>query len=344
MQKLISKVPDLCSKAQRAIDDVEGLTKTMKNARKKEVSYLAMGIQLARFQQVLVHTSNGQRFFPCKAGLAGNPGCRVFEGSIEIEDLSRAVELFAFAKIRTEYKRNAEGERLNRAKDVLAEKPYYYPPTIFANQNAVKAATSSSDGPAAAELRVQTSGTIGTTEREILDAAPDSHPVGSTSPSGMGAESNHELSTLHGISEVRKHYAITKEPTGKPQVTPDDSPTFWSEQARIETNKAKTKQKQTDIKKKVSNIKQTKRYEQKKLQGWQAKLERLSQTLKNHDSDLEGLAVEYQQAENELRRLEREAKVLVSDFDLAAIKRKREELEQDEQRIKKRKQALVEGD
>lgn len=36
--------------------------------------------------------------------------------------------------------------------------------------------------------------------------------------------------------------------------------------------------------------------------------------------------------------------MLVSDFDLAVIKRKRDELELDEQRIKKQKQALVGGD
>ena len=61
-------------------------------------------------------------------------------------------------------------------------------------------------------------------------------------------------------------------------------------------------------------------------------------------SDLEGLAEEDRQAYNELKRLDREAKMLVSDFDLAVIKRKREELEQDEERIKKRKQALVDED
>lgn len=109
MQALVSKLPDLCSRAQSSVDDAEGLSKTMKRARKKEISYVSKGIQLARFQQVLLHTSNGQRFPPSKADLPGNPGCRGFEGAIEIDNLSRAVELFAHAKIRTEYKRNAEG-------------------------------------------------------------------------------------------------------------------------------------------------------------------------------------------------------------------------------------------
>lgn len=74
------------------------------------------------------------------------------------------------------------------------------------------------------------------------------------------------------------------------------------------------------------------------------KLEKLRQTLKGHEDDLEGLAGQYQEATKELKELEREARMLVSDFDLAVIKRKRDELELDEQRIKKQKQALVGGD
>lgn len=74
------------------------------------------------------------------------------------------------------------------------------------------------------------------------------------------------------------------------------------------------------------------------------RLEKLIQTLKGHEDDLEGIAEQYQEATKELKDLERDAKMLVSDVDLAIIKRKRDELEQDEERIKKRKQALVEED
>ncbi|KAM0710769.1 hypothetical protein Q7P35_001507 [Cladosporium inversicolor] len=345
METLIRKLPDQCSQAQIAIQSDKSIHHKERKDRKREIGIVAIAIQLARFQQVLLHTCNGQRFFPGKAGLADHPGFKVFEDAIEIEDLSRAVEIFVFAKIRTVSRVNAVSQRKMEPKDNLAQKPYYYSPTIFADQIAMKAAAVSSDRPSPPEFRDRMSGTIRTTESETLEAASDHHPTVPASHSGIEPKSGtHDISTLSGISTARKHYARTNEPTGKPCVTHDNSPTFWSEQARIEANKAMTKQKQSDIKKKVSNIKQTRRYDERKLQGWQAKLEKLTQTLKTHDNDLESLAVEYQQAENELRRLEREAKMLVSDLDLAMIKRKREELEQDEERIKKRKQALVDGD
>lgn len=73
-------------------------------------------------------------------------------------------------------------------------------------------------------------------------------------------------------------------------------------------------------------------------------MEKLIQTLKGHGDDLESIAEQYQEATKELKDLERYAKMLVSDFDLAIIRLKRDELEQDEERIKKRKQALVEED
>jgi len=345
MQALISKLPDLCSRAQSSVDGAEGLSKTMKNARKKEISYVAMGIQLARFQQVLLHTSNGQRFFPGKADLAGNPGCRIFEGAIEIEDLSRAFELFAYAKIRTEYKRNAEGERLNKAKDVLAEKPYFYPPSVIADRDAAQAATASGDWLKAPVNHAQMMQTINTTENKTPDATPDSHPMVPASCSAFEPDgSTHGVSTLSGIGQIRKHSARSHEPTGKPEVAFEDLRMLWKDQARIEESKAKVKQKQKDIKKKVSNVKQVRRNDENKLRGWEEKMERLRQTLRGHEDDLEGLAEQYQEATKELKDLEREAKMLVSDFDLAVIKRKRGELEQDEERIKKQKQALVEED
>jgi DNA repair exonuclease SbcCD ATPase subunit len=304
-----------------------------------------MGIQLARFQQVLLHTSNGQRFFPGKAGLPGNPGCKVFEGAIEIEDLSRAVELFAYAKIRTEYKRNAEGERLNKAKDVLAEKPYFYPPSVIADRDAAQAAAASGNCPAAPVNHTQTIRMINTAENETPDATPDSHPMVPASLHIVEAEDGtHGMPTLSGIGQVRKHSSRSREPTEKPEVAFEDLRMLWKEQARIEEGKTKAKQKQKDIKKKVSNVKQVRRNDENKLRGWEEKMERLRQTLKGHEDDLGGLAEQYQEATKELKDLEREAKMLVSDFDLAVIKRKRDELEQDEERIKKQKQALVKGD
>jgi hypothetical protein len=342
METFISELPDLCGRAQKDVDDTKGMTKTQKNARKKEISYVAMGIQLARFQQVLLHTSNGQRFFPGKADLVGNPGCRVFEGFIEIEDLSRAVELFASAKIRTQYKRNAEGERLNKARDVLAEKPYFYSPSVIADRNAAKAAAGGGDGSAAPVLRHQT---IEATGSEIQHAISESLSVVPESYSGTVVNnSDRGTSRCSDIKQERQRVTRSNDSSGKPEVAYEDLRILWKDQARIEEGKAKAKQKQIDIKKKVSIIKQTRRNDENKLKRSEEKLERLRQTLKDHEDDLEGLAEQYQEATNELKNLDKAAKMLVSDFDLAAIKRKRDELEQDEARIKKQKQALVDED
>jgi len=342
MEILISELPGLCGRAQRDVDDTEGMTKTQKNARKKEISYVAMGIQLTRFQQVLLHTSNGQRFFPGKANLAGNPGCRVFEGFIEIEDLSRAVELFASAKIRTQYKRNAEGERLNKARDVLAEKPYFYSPSVIADRDAAKAAAGGGYGSAAPVLRDQT---IEANGSEIQHAASGSLSLVPESHSGTAVNnSDRGTSRCSNIQQERQRVTRSNDSSRKPEVPYEDLRILWKDQARIEEGKAKAKQKQIDIKKKVSDIKQTRRNDENKLKGWEEKLEKLRQTLKDHEDDLEGLAEQYQEATNELKKLDRAAKLLVSDFDLAAIKRKRDELEQDEARIKKQKPALVDED
>ena len=70
-------------------------------------------------------------------------------------------------------------------------------------------------------------------------------------------------------------------------------------------------------------------------------MEKLRQSLADNENGLVQLAEEHQEAEDELNRLEREAKLLLSHFDLAAIKRKRDHFEQQELRIKKRKQALA---
>jgi hypothetical protein len=301
-----------------------------------------MAIQLARFQQVLFHTCDGQRFFPGKSSLANHPGFRVFEDFIEIENLSRAVELFVFAKTRTVFRCNAGSQRKVEPKDNLAQKPYYYPPSIFADRDAAKAAAASGNLPAAPVLRDQT---IGATDDETQHATSDSLSTVSKSYSGM-AVSNSErgISRYSATKPGRKRISRSEESSGKPEVVYEDLRILWKDQARIEDGKSKAKQKQIDIKKKMSNIKQARRNDENKLRGWEQKLERLKQTLKDHEDDLEGLTEQYHGVTNELKNLEREAKVLVSDFDLAAIKRKRDELEQDEQRIKKQKQALVDAD
>lgn len=342
MEALISRLPDQCSQAQIAVQSDEGIRDKKKKDRKKEIGIVAMAIQLARFQQVLLHTCDGQRFFPGKSGLADHFGFRVFEDSIEIEDLSRAVELFLFAKTRTVFRCNAGSQRKVEPKDNLAQKPYYYPPSIFADHDAAKAAAASGHWPVAPVMGDRTiEATDGETQHamsEYLSAVPelDSRMAVSNSERGMSRHS--------GTKPGRKRVARSDEPSGKPEVAYEDLRILCKDQARIEEGKAKAKQKQIDIKKKMSSIKQTRRNDEKKLRGWEQKLERLRQTLKDHEHDLVGLAEQYQEVADELKNLEKEAKVLVSDFDLAAIKRKRDELEQDEERIKKQKQALADED
>jgi hypothetical protein len=342
MEALISRLPDQCSQAQIAVQSDEGIRDKKKKDRKQEIGIVAMAIQLARFQQALLHTCDGQRFFPGKLGLAGHSGFKVFEDFIEIEDLSRAVELFVFAKTRTVFRCNAGSQRKVEPKDNLAQKPYYYPPSIFADQNAAKAAVASGNWPAAPVPGDQT---IGTTDGETQHATSESLSAVPESYSGMAVNnSDRGMSRYRGTKPGRKRVVRSDESSGKPEVAYEDLRILWKGQARIEEGKANAKQKQIDIKKKMSKIKQTRRNDEKKLRGWEKKLERLRQTLRDHEGDLEGFTEEYQDATNELKDLEREAKVLVSDFDLAAIKRKRDELELDEQRIKKQKQALANED
>lgn len=341
METLISKLPDQCSQGQIAVQNNEGIHNKEKKDRKKEIGIVAMAIQLARFQQVLLHTCDGQRFFPGKSGIADHPGFRVFEESIEIEDLSRAVELFVFAKTRTIFRCNAGSQRKVELKDSLAQKPYYYPPGIFADRDAVKAAAASSNLPTASIINDQA---IVTTENGSPGATSESPRVVSGSHYGSENKTNNHGMSSFRDSKARQNAARSYKSSGKPEAAYEDLQILWKDQARIEANKAEAKQKQTDIQKKMSNIKQTRRYDQKKMQGWERKLENLRQILKGHDSDLEGLVEEREEAENELKRLEKEARILVSDFDLAVIKRKRDELEHDEERIKKQKQALVNED
>jgi hypothetical protein len=100
MVALLKELPAQLSSKLRAIDRSRRLGKREKDADRRDIGYVARGIQLARFQQALTHTANGKMFFPGKADIAGNPGRRVFEDFVEIEDLSRAFELFTQQKCR----------------------------------------------------------------------------------------------------------------------------------------------------------------------------------------------------------------------------------------------------
>jgi hypothetical protein len=66
MEMFISRLPDSCSTEQDTVDDNEAWAQFVTGDRKQDVPYIAMAIQLARFQQALLHTCNGQRFFRAK--------------------------------------------------------------------------------------------------------------------------------------------------------------------------------------------------------------------------------------------------------------------------------------
>jgi hypothetical protein len=98
MENLINVLPTRLMGKLQAIDDNELLSQSAKVKGIREICYVARGIQLARFQQALMETSDGKSFFTGKAHIPGNPGRRVFEDFVEIEDLSRALELFVIQR------------------------------------------------------------------------------------------------------------------------------------------------------------------------------------------------------------------------------------------------------
>ena len=104
---------------------------------------------------------------------------------------------------------------MNKAKDILAEKPFFYSPSVIADQNAAKAPTPVHH---AQGIRM-----ISSNENETPDATPDSGPMVAASCSGIDAEdSTHGVATLSGIDQVRKHSARSQEPTEKPEVAFED--------------------------------------------------------------------------------------------------------------------------
>lgn len=241
MEALISRLPDQCSQAQIAVQSEEGIRDKKKKDRKQELGIVAMAIQLARFQQALLHTCDGRRFFPGKSGLAGHSGFRVFADFIEIEDLSRAVELFVFAKTRTVFRCNAGSQRKVEPKDNLAQKPYYYPPSIFADQDTAKAAAASGRLPAAPVLVDQT---IGATNCETQHATSESLSAVPESNSRMAVtNSDRGMSRYCGTKQGRRRVARSVESSEKPEVAYEDLRILWEDQARIEEGKAKAKQK-----------------------------------------------------------------------------------------------------
>jgi len=281
-----------------------------------------MAIQLARFQQALFHTCDGHRFFPGKADLAISPDCRVFEDFIEIEDLSRAYELFTYRK----HQYSFTHETLSSPKDGLAQKPYFYPLNLAWAHYAAKLDAGDAFSSDAFEWEEASGVRHDQTLSASISDTIEPHTV------------------TRGMSGNTRSIAKVGRSNRDRELGDEDKQTLSKAQARIEVSKAEARQKQKEISKKATSIKQARRSDQNKLKGWEDKVEKLRQSLNDHENGLAKLAEEHQEAEDELKRLEREAKLLLSDFDLAAIKRKRDSLEQEELRIKKRKQALADED
>ena len=323
METLLSQLPAHYIAEPNMVGDRESLTRVPKRRIKDDISYFAMAIQLARLQQALLHTCDGQRFFPGKADLGINPGCRVFEELIEIEDLSRAYELFTYQKHSDSYKPKTEGGEFWNSKDVLAQKPYFYPLNLAWAHYVAKLDVGNSN----ASVLAESSDTI------------DNQTSSMRTPIGL------ELPVaIQDVSENIGGVGTRGRPSRSAHLNNEDHQTSCKAQGRIEDEIAKARQKQKDTKSKMSSIKSARRYDQSKLKGWKEKVENLKLALKDHDDELEVLSLEDKETANELKKLENEAKLLLSDFDLSALKRKRDELQQEEQRIKKQKQALLEED
>ena len=85
-----------------------------------------------------------------------------------------------------------------------------------------------------------------------------------------------QLNNLQNL-DLTKGYSIeisveSQEPTEKSEVAFEDLRMLWKDQTRIEEGKVKAKQKQKDIKKKVSNAKQARRNDENKLRELEVRL------------------------------------------------------------------------
>jgi hypothetical protein len=320
MVALIKKLPAELSDKVRAVDDNESLDAVGKEMGKKPIGYVARAIQLARFQQALVHTSNGKRFFPGKADIFGNPGRRVFEDFIEIEDLSRTLELFCIQK-------NRYVKTTNRSSKQLAQKPYYYPNTITA-----------------------TEGAVGLPAR-IGDGSP-SHRRGETGPlpddqtlrSWITTATTPTLPRFLDPEEDSASRAESVEPDipvdGEEHADVDSDEEFGEDWRKLASDKTQLDARKTEAVRKQKDNNFDLWFAEEKQSFAQDRLRALEQELKDGEDDLQRLERERQDSVAELKKVEKEAKMLSVDITLAKNKRKRAELERGERQAKKQKQAL----
>lgn len=233
MEALISQLPGCCSEHQSTFDNDVTSARVVRGQTKEDTMYIAMAIQLARFQQALCHTCDGHRFFPGKADLAVSPGCRVFEDLIDIEDLSRAYELFTYRK----HQHSFTHETLSSPKDGLAQKPYFYPLNLAWAHYAAK---------------LDTRNVISSDASEWEEASGVSHDQ-------TLSASIPDTIEPHTITGSTRSTARIGSSSRDQESGDEDKQTLSRAQARIEASKAEARQKQKEISKKVTNIKQAQR-------------------------------------------------------------------------------------
>jgi hypothetical protein len=333
MVTLIGKLPLMLSETPRAVDLDKSLGKKAKEHARKDISYVARGIQLARFQQALLHTSNGNRFFPGKADIAGNPGRRLFEDFIEIEDLSRALEVFVMRKNRN--------ITVSRVKGELAQKPYYYPHTMQVASEATN--LTAGDGNDLKLPEREGTGELVDDQTPAMTAMP-STPLRSVDPVahfGSRVESVEPSTHVDGGNHQTPADVESDEETVESlKQTDEDLRKLESDKTQLETRKLEAMQKQKDSESKISQAKQKQKDDQDRLRACEEELAIVKKDLKDDEDNLQGLELVRQESVGELKKVEKKAKLLSVDVALARNKRKRAELEHEERLAKELKQAL----
>jgi hypothetical protein len=255
MEALIRQLPVDCTRKLDEIENMNNINKAAKESLSKDIVHVAIGILLARFQQALVHTSNGGRFFPGKVDLPGNPGRRAFEGFIEIEDLSLAYEMLVVGKRRIP-STNPKW-RVSKIKEELALKPYYYPHDIDETGGATGRATrdgeglevSEREGPREPDDDQTRPSTTSTPSQSVVSALlPESH-VGSVEPDVP--------TSTRGVAD-QKHEEISSDGETDARLERTDGylRKLESDRTQVEERKFETIQKQKDNERELSYAKQ----------------------------------------------------------------------------------------
>jgi hypothetical protein len=333
MMALLKKLPTALGQTAQAIENNQCFFKITRENKKGELSYVARGIQLARFQQALLHTSNGQRFFPGKSDIAGNPGRRVFEGFIEIEDLACALELFVARK------KKSTLTSASPVQEKLAQRPYYYPHDITAACEAAALAAGNGGGlvlsgreetgePVDHETRTSTTSTPSRSVAPELRAEDRAEPIETGVLTGGGTKRTYQETTSDGEADAQL------------EQTDENLRKLVTDKNRLEEKRIEMMQKQKDSENELSCAKQKQRDVQDRVAAYEEKLMEARKELEDGEDDLQRIETVRQASVSELRKLETRAKLLSVGILQANNKRKRVELEREERLAEKQMQAL----